>query len=214
VTALLVELAEMRREDEGAKAVVFSAWGRLLKLVGEALSANGLQHVSLAGAQPHARAAALRRFLTDRDCAIILIVLSTGGPPIVALAACQDRPVAVRHFVLPAFRTVLFSVDFLSQAGLSRAVWRARHSCEALGFRACMIRLKISLVMLSGGAAGLTLTVANAVYLMEPALNPGLEAQAAARIHRLGEANGLRFSCIEHPSFSYSCYYCTLQTLS
>ena len=38
----------------------------------------------------------------------------------------------------------------------------------------------------AGGAAGLTLTVASAVFLMEPALNPGLEAQAAARIHRLG----------------------------
>ena len=39
----------------------------------------------------------------------------------------------------------------------------------------------------AGGAAGLTLTVANTVFLMEPALNPGLEAQAAARIYRLGE---------------------------
>ena len=79
VTALLVELEEMRRADPGAKAVVFSAWGRLLKLVGGALAANGLAHVSLAGAQPDARAAALHRFLTDPDCAVILIVLSTGG---------------------------------------------------------------------------------------------------------------------------------------
>ena len=79
VTALLVELAEMRRADPGAKAVVFSAWGRLLKLVGGALAANGLEHVSLAGAQPEARAAALHRFLTDPACAVILIVLSTGG---------------------------------------------------------------------------------------------------------------------------------------
>ena len=38
----------------------------------------------------------------------------------------------------------------------------------------------------AGGAAGLTLTVANTVFLMEPALNPGLEAQAASRIYRLG----------------------------
>ena len=67
----------MRRADPGAK--VFSAWGRLLKLVGGALAANGLEHVSLAGAQPEARAAALHRFLTDPDCAVILIVLSTGG---------------------------------------------------------------------------------------------------------------------------------------
>ena len=33
---------------------------------------------------------------------------------------------------------------------------------------------------------GLTLTVATSAYLMEPAMNPGLEAQAAARIYRLG----------------------------
>ena len=39
---------------------------------------------------------------------------------------------------------------------------------------------------LAGGAAGLTLTAAQAVFLMEPAINPGLEAQAAGRIHRLG----------------------------
>jgi E3 ubiquitin-protein ligase SHPRH len=69
----------MRRADPGTKAVVFSAWGRLLRLVGEALAANGIAHVSLAGSQPHARAAALRAFLHDPDIAVILIVLSTGG---------------------------------------------------------------------------------------------------------------------------------------
>ncbi|KAK9915395.1 hypothetical protein WJX75_008587 [Coccomyxa subellipsoidea] len=121
VTALLTQLAEMRSADPTAKAVVFSAWGRLLKLVGGALTANGLQHVSLAGAQPQARADALKRFIHDPDCAVILIVLSTGG-----------------------------------------------------------------------GAAGLTLTVANTVFLMEPALNPGLEAQAAARIYRLGQTKATR----------------------
>ena len=69
----------MRRADPGAKAVVFSAWGRLLRLVGEALAANGIAHVSLAGSQPPVRAAALRSFLNDPECAVILIVLSTGG---------------------------------------------------------------------------------------------------------------------------------------
>ncbi len=79
VTALLTQLAEMRSADPTAKAVVFSAWGRLLKLVGDALASNGLRYVSLAGAQPPARAEALRRFIHDPDCAVILIVLSTGG---------------------------------------------------------------------------------------------------------------------------------------
>lgn len=38
---LLSELAAMRAADPGAKAVVFSSWGRLLKLVGDALDQVG-----------------------------------------------------------------------------------------------------------------------------------------------------------------------------
>ena len=37
------------------------------------------------------------------------------------------------------------------------------------------------------GAAGLTLTMADHVYLMEPCLNFGLEDQGVARIHRIGQ---------------------------
>ena len=47
--------AAMRAADPGAKAVVFSSWGRLLRLVGDALTANGLPHASLAGASPAQR---------------------------------------------------------------------------------------------------------------------------------------------------------------
>ena len=50
VAALLGELATLRGAEPGAKAVVFSSWGRLLRLVGEALAANGLPHASLCGA--------------------------------------------------------------------------------------------------------------------------------------------------------------------
>lgn len=41
MSALLSELAAMRAADPGAKAVVFSSWGRLLKLVGDALDQVG-----------------------------------------------------------------------------------------------------------------------------------------------------------------------------
>lgn len=47
----------------------------------------------------------------------------------------------------------------------------------------------------SGGAAGLTLTVAHTAFLLEPSLNPGLEAQAAARICRLGAPSTCLFAC-------------------
>ncbi len=39
--------------------------------------------------------------------------------------------------------------------------------------------------------AGLTLTEANTVFILEPSMDPGLEAQVAARVHRLGEAHVL-----------------------
>jgi SNF2 family DNA or RNA helicase len=43
------------------------------------------------------------------------------------------------------------------------------------------------LLCVAGGAAGLTLTEADTVILMEPSLSPTLEAQAKGRVHRLGE---------------------------
>jgi superfamily II DNA or RNA helicase len=37
------------------------------------------------------------------------------------------------------------------------------------------------------GAVGINLTQANRVFIMEPFLNPALEAQAIGRVHRLGQ---------------------------
>ncbi|GMH68636.1 hypothetical protein TrLO_g5881 [Triparma laevis f. longispina] len=45
----------------------------------------------------------------------------------------------------------------------------------------------IFLLSLRAGAVGINLTEANRVFLMEPALNPALEAQAVGRVHRLGQ---------------------------
>ncbi len=106
----------MKAADPTAKAVVFSSWGRLLRLVEEALQDNSIPYTSIAGAQADTRMAALHRFTQDPDCTVLTVVMSTGG-----------------------------------------------------------------------GAAGLTLTVASHVFLLEPNLNPGLEAQAAARVYRLGK---------------------------
>ncbi|KAF7522527.1 hypothetical protein G7054_g12116 [Neopestalotiopsis clavispora] len=47
--------------------------------------------------------------------------------------------------------------------------------------------IRVMLLTLACGAVGLTLTVANRAYLMEPHWNPNLEDQALARIHRLGQ---------------------------
>lgn len=43
VSALLTELGNMKAADPAAKAVVFSTWSRLLRLVDTALKDNGIQ---------------------------------------------------------------------------------------------------------------------------------------------------------------------------
>mmetsp|Transcript_4648 Transcript_4648/g.10520 ORF Transcript_4648/g.10520 Transcript_4648/m.10520 type:complete len:946 (-) Transcript_4648:127-2964(-) len=45
----------------------------------------------------------------------------------------------------------------------------------------------VFIVTLRSGNVGITLTAASRVYLLEPALDPAVEVQAAGRIHRLGQ---------------------------
>jgi len=47
--------------------------------------------------------------------------------------------------------------------------------------------MKVFVITIKAGAMGITLTAASAVFLMEPAIDPSLEIQAAGRIHRLGQ---------------------------
>ena len=46
---------------------------------------------------------------------------------------------------------------------------------------------RVFIVTYATAAVGITLTAANRVFLMEPCIDPGVEAQAAGRIHRLGQ---------------------------
>ena len=117
VAALVTQLGAVHRS--GQKAVVFSAWTRLLALADDALTAHAIPTASLVGSAA-AKREALKAF---ESTATVLLVPLFGGA---------------------------------SGAG-------------------------------GGGAAGLTLTQARMAVLLEPALQPGIERQAAGRISRIGQ---------------------------
>ena len=47
--------------------------------------------------------------------------------------------------------------------------------------------VEVFLASLGAGGVGINLTAANRVFMMEPQFNPGAEAQAIDRVHRLGQ---------------------------
>jgi len=49
VSVLLSRLSDIRSADPAAKVVIFSTWGRLLRLVGGALKDNGIPFASMMG---------------------------------------------------------------------------------------------------------------------------------------------------------------------
>jgi hypothetical protein len=50
----------------------------------------------------------------------------------------------------------------------------------------------VFLLSIRAGACGINLTQANEVFLLEPCLNPALEAQAVGRVHRMGQTRDVR----------------------
>jgi SNF2 family DNA or RNA helicase len=74
--ALLAQLREVL--DEGHKALVFSQFTSLLKIVRERLNESGIVYEYLDGATRD-RQSRVERFQTDRSCGIFLISLKAGG---------------------------------------------------------------------------------------------------------------------------------------
>lgn len=115
ITRIVTDILARRAADPGFKAVVFSHWKPMLKLLGQAFAFNNIKAVDFS-ADREARSDALKMIKNDPETIVILVSM------------------------------------------------RAKE-----------------------GAAGLTLTCCNAVYLVEPALYPGLEDQAIGRVNRIGQ---------------------------
>lgn len=130
------------------------------QVVAHALDLKKIQFVSLASAKQD-RHSNLETFKTDPNCSVLLIILSTMGEDLCHSWNCLQP------------YSPLQEEEHCSLVMSSRT----NESLE----------LSLNNTFCIGGAAGLTLTEADTVILMEPSLSLSLEAQAAGRIQRLGK---------------------------
>ncbi|SPO20105.1 related to SNF2 family helicase/ATPase [Ustilago trichophora] len=81
--------------------------------------------------------------------------------------------------------------DALWQNDIQAVVFGGKEAMQAEALRAIRDDDHVNVIMVpfraTAGAAGLTLTSCDLAYLMEPALDAALEAQAIGRIHRIGQ---------------------------
>jgi SNF2 family DNA or RNA helicase len=110
----------------------------------------------------------------------------------------------------PAFKVVVFTKYLPVHDALVRALrddFPAKRVMDFKGGKDCFRRDKIIrefqnteykhlpsilVIMIKTGNVGITLTAASRVYLMEPALDPAVEVQAAGRIHLLGQTKAVQ----------------------
>jgi len=79
IARMLEEMASIREHDPSAKFVIFSSWGRLLRLVAEALTAQGMECASLHGVAQPKRLENLHRFQHDPGCAALTVIMNHAG---------------------------------------------------------------------------------------------------------------------------------------
>ena len=100
----------------------------------------------------------------------------------------------------PPIRSVVFSgwttyLDLIGHALARHAIpfvrldgsMSVKARSAVLAAFACDPRVTVLLVSIKAGGQGLNFTAANKVYMMEPQFNPGVEAQAVDRVHRIGQ---------------------------
>jgi hypothetical protein len=164
--------------------------------VGKALDLNHIKHVSLSSSRLGVRRA-ITQFKADDETRVFLLALRQGAAGEAGRGRCARGGGGGGAAGWPAAATLHTNCKPAPQPS------RLEHKKRAVlalagGFSAG------SLVILDLGTnvplshprrpAGLTLVRANNVFLLEPALDPAIEQQAVARVHRIGQVRPVQIT--------------------
>ena len=113
------------------------------------------------------------------------------------LARVRSKDATSKSLVFSQFNTTIEALKpRLLAAGFQ---WRSLAGNMTLAARAKALEefqadppTTVFLLSIRAGACGINLTQANEVFLLDPCLNPALEAQAIGRVHRLGQTRDVR----------------------
>ena len=133
------------------------------------------------GVSPETRALCERTLLSSKFDALVL-----------ELARVRDTNANAKSLVFSQFTSTIDHLKRrLEQEGFQ---WRCLSGDMPLPARTRALEefqndppTTIFLLSIRAGAVGINLTQANQVFLLEPCLNPALEAQAIGRVHRMGQ---------------------------
>ena len=174
INAVLRIMFEALQKDPSSKFVIFSQYREMLDLTHSVLKANSLGVFE-----------SVRLQFSNKDLK----------------ATAQDD---LNRFLLPYEKTQQWTKNSKEEKNIGSSSASSEHA----GFQTLKHKLLTSdyanILLLSirsggfSGAAGLTLTVANHCFILDPVWNPSLEDQAIARISRIGqkkENNSIQIDC-------------------
>lgn len=185
IEALLRRLLFIMQQDVSNKVIVFSSWQDGLDIVSHALRANGVSHAYGRGRKGFLKA--LEQFKgskvdeaeavgTTAAAGIDTGPEQEGDPP--DQHGSQVEPQQQRQQHEESTKAASPSAGPSSSPGIRRRNSGSSHGTAGP---------RVLLLLVQQGAAGLNLTEAQHVVLLEPLLDPAQELQAMGRVNRFGQ---------------------------
>jgi E3 ubiquitin-protein ligase SHPRH len=169
--------------DPGNKVIVFSSWLDVLDILSHALTANGICHAFGRGKKGFLQA--LEQF---KGCAVAAAELQAAARAGRSAGLAKQQQGSNKRQREEGEAAAAAAEQIAIDTSDADEAEEAAAAASAAGAGASSTsRPRVLLMLVTHGAAGLNLTEAQHVVLVEPLLDPAQELQATGRISRFGQ---------------------------